>query len=267
MNKINLNIPNKIKQPSQCCTLCGKTYKKRNNLEKHKLLCEILQNSRFPQKKNIQKEEEEEIIIPNQKQLYEMIVELGLRFQKIENKMEDINKFILKKKKKINVLDWLNTNLKPKYTFDLLLDLINISENHILSLFNNTFYDVLNELFNDNIYLWNEFENPIFALENKTAVFYIYDKDLIWKPFTNDLLIKFLNKIHIKIIKGFYDWKKTKINEIKLDDSLATRCNKVSVKLMSIEFNQEIILNKIKNLIYVKIKKDIKTMIEYELEI
>ena len=37
---------NKIKQPSQCCIHCGKSYKKRTNLDKHIVICELLQISK-----------------------------------------------------------------------------------------------------------------------------------------------------------------------------------------------------------------------------
>ena len=33
-------INNRIKQPSQCCVICGKTYKKRTTLDKHIVTCE-----------------------------------------------------------------------------------------------------------------------------------------------------------------------------------------------------------------------------------
>jgi hypothetical protein len=41
MNKL-MNVPNKIKQPPQCCNYCGKIYKTRANLDKHINLCELI---------------------------------------------------------------------------------------------------------------------------------------------------------------------------------------------------------------------------------
>ena len=46
MNKISQNIPNLIKQPSQCCIYCGKTYKLRSNVDKHMTLCELVYKSK-----------------------------------------------------------------------------------------------------------------------------------------------------------------------------------------------------------------------------
>ena len=46
MNKLASNIPNKIKQPSLCCVYCGKSYIKRINLDKHLVICELLQKTK-----------------------------------------------------------------------------------------------------------------------------------------------------------------------------------------------------------------------------
>jgi len=265
MNKISYNIPNKIKQPAQCCVNCGKSYKKRINLDKHIILCELLQKSKKKKLINSFLEEEQEQL-PSPRIMFEMLLELGDKFNRLEGKIEEINKWVIKKKKKINVLEWLNSNLKPNISFDLIIDKISVSEKNILSLFDNTFYDVLNDIFSNNIYHFNENENPMFAFVQKTNVFYIYDKDCIWKELSREILIKFLNKIHMKIIKCFYDWKKSKTNEIKIDDNFATRCNKTSIKIMSIEFKQESILSKIISQMYAKMKTDMKALIEYDFE-
>jgi hypothetical protein len=264
MNKIANNIPNKIKQPAQCCVYCGRTYKKRLNLDKHIVLCELLQKSKKTSINYSIEEDEEQI--PSQRKMFHMLLELGNKFTRLEGKIEEINKWVIKKKKKINVLEWLNTNLKPNVTFDQILDKIIVSEKDIVSLFENTFYDVLNEIFSNNIYQFNENENPIFAFVQKPNTFYIYDKDGIWKELSREILIKFLNKIHLKIIKCFYDCKKTKTNEIKMDDSFAIKFNKTSVKIMSIEFKQESILSRITSQMYSKMKTDMKALIEYDFE-
>jgi hypothetical protein len=260
MNKLSFNIPNKIKQPSQCCQYCGKSYIKRNNLDKHIIICELLHNVK---NNNIP---EDELQIPSDKKMFQMMLKLGERFSKLEEKVEEMNKYIIKKKKKINVLEWLNENIKPRLTFDIVINNIEINEKHILSLFENSFYDILNDIFEESIYKFNKQENPIFSFIQKNNVFYIYDFDKIWKELSKENLIKFLNKIHMKIIKEFYDWKKKMMNEIKINDNFATKCNKTSVKLMSIEFKQEQVLTKIKNLIFTNLKTDMKSLIEYEFE-
>jgi alanyl-tRNA synthetase len=146
------------------------------------------------------------------------------------------------------------------------LDKIIINEDDVKNILQNSFYDVLNDVFARTIYNFNEIENPIFAFVQKPNVFYIYDTDGIWIELTKERLIKFLNKIHMKIFKEFTDWKKIKANEIKNDSSLSSMCDKTLVKIMSVEFKQESILSKVRSMMFAKMKTDMKALVEFEFE-
>ena len=127
MNKIAQNIPNMIKQPAQCCIHCGKSYKKRTNLDKHVILCELLNKS----KKTFSLEIEEDQDIPSQRKMFEILLELGNKFNRIEEKVDELNKWVVKKKKKINVIEWLNTNIKPEIKFENLIEKIIITDDDV----------------------------------------------------------------------------------------------------------------------------------------
>lgn len=88
MNKLTNDIPNRIKQPSVCCVYCGKGYKKRYNLNKHVVICELLQRS----KKTMIIEDDEEVEIPSQRKLFQMLIELGEKYTRLEGKVDEINK-------------------------------------------------------------------------------------------------------------------------------------------------------------------------------
>ena len=134
MNKIS-NIPNKIKQSAQCCVHCGKGYKTRNNLEKHLVLCELVHKS-----KRTAINDEEDMPLPSQKQMFQMLLELGQKYSKLEEKIDEMNKWVVKKKKKINVLEWLNVNMIPELIFENLVDKIPIIESDFEFLLQNSFY-------------------------------------------------------------------------------------------------------------------------------
>jgi hypothetical protein len=299
MNKLS-NIPNRIKQPSICCTYCGKGYKSRNAFEKHLILCEILSKSKSKSKnktKNtIQLDIEEDDDIPSNRRMYLMLLELGNKYNKLEQKMEEMNKWIVKKKKKMNMLEWLHTSIEPTYTFDALPSKIIVTDTIIEFLLNNSFNDTLNELFSTNLYLQqhNTTEEreerekeeekekekekettdkvvvPLFASGQKANTFYIYDKlntdEAQWEELSKDKFIKFLNIIQMKISKAFSDWKKTNKSKLSADESLNTLCDKALVKIMAPNFKQETTSIKVKHMMYNKMKTDVKTVVEYEFE-
>ena len=287
MNKLS-NLPNRIKQPPICCTHCGKGYKNRNAFEKHVILCEILSKAKNKNKKTIQLDIEEDDDIPSNRRMYLMLLELGNKYNKLEQKMEEMNKWVVQKKKKINMLEWLHANIEPTYTFHILPSKIIVTDTIIEFLLNNSFNDTLNELFSVNLYLHphdtadtkeeKEKEEivPLFASGQKTNTFYIYDNPASdnkeadntekWEELSKDKFIKFLNIVQMKISKAFSDWKKTNKSKLSDDESLTTLCDKASVKIMAPNFKQDATSIKIKHMMYNKMKTDVKALVEYEFE-
>jgi len=261
MKKIAVNIPNLIKQPGQCCIYCGKSYKQKSNLVKHVNLCELLNKS----KKFLVVEDEE--VIPSQRKMYEILLELGNKFNRLEEKVDELNKWVIKKKKKINVIEWLNTNITPKIKFDNLIEKIIITDEDIKYLFENSFADTLNHIFSKNIYKLSESEYPIFAFVQKINIFYVYEnEEARWIELNREALIKFLNKVYMKIFHVFSQHKKNNADKICQDESFSLLCDKTSVKIMNVDFRQESILGKIRANMYSRMKTDMKAIVEYDFE-
>jgi hypothetical protein len=276
MNKL-ANLPNRIKQSPICCTHCGKGYKSRNAFEKHLILCEILSKTKnkTKNKNTIQLDIEEDDDIPSNRRMYLMLLELGNKYNKLEQKMEEMSKWVVHKKKKINMLEWLHTSIEPTYTFDTLPSKIIVTDTIIEFLLNNSFNDTLNELFSSNLYIREEIEVkdtiPLFASGQKANTFYIYDKLKTydkeeWEELSKEKFIKFLNIIQMKISKAFSEWKKTNKSKLSDDEALNTLCDKASVKIMAPNFKQEVTYIKVKHMMYNKMKTDVKALVEYEFE-
>jgi hypothetical protein len=260
MNRFSTNIPNMIKQPAQCCVHCGKSYKNKCNLEKHVIICDLLNKS----KRSLVVEDEEDI--PSQRKMYELILELGSKFNRLEEKVDELNKWVVKKKKKINVVEWLNTNTTPEIKFENLIEKIIITDDDVTYLFQNSFIDTLNHIFSRNIYNLSE-TSPIFAFAQKTNIFYIYENENTrWIVMSNEILIKFLNKVYMKLFRLYGEHKKMHADKLENDESFALLCDKTSVKMMNIDFRQEATLGKVKTNMYSRMKTDMKALVEYEFE-
>lgn len=279
MNQLIEN-PNRIKQHSSCCVYCGKSYKTRSGLEKHVILCEITYKANHG-KKSVS-EEDDELEIPSQKKMYQIILELGLKCKRLEEKVEEVSKWVVKKKKKINVLEWLTANIQPTILFVNLSEMVVIIESDIEYLLKNTFIDTLNEIFMRSLFQTNQYgesdeqitnSNPIFAFSQKQNMFYIYDKkentevlETGWIELSREKLITFLNIVHRKISKALSEWKKQNNEKIKSCDSTCILYDKTMVKLMDVNFKHEPTFSKIKSFMYNKMKIDMKALIEYEFE-
>ena len=118
----------------------------------------------------------------------------------------------------------------------------------------------------------------MFTLVQKPNIFYIYDtitttsslnnnnNNNNWQECSREKLVKFLNIIHLKISKYFYNWKKNKQTEIKANDKLSLKCEKTTIKIMDISFKNDSTLSKIKTIMYTRLKIEMKAIIEYEFE-
>jgi uncharacterized protein YeeX (DUF496 family) len=281
MNKLANEIPNKIKQPAVCCVNCGKSYKKKTNLEKHSVICDLLQRSKRQNTNPVLDEllVEDNEPMPSQKRMFQMLIELGQRYNKLEDKVDELNKWVVRKKKKINVLEWLNVNINPTMSFENIIEKIIVTEEDIKNLLEKSFYDVMNDIFSRTIYNFEESASPIFAFVQKQHVFYIYDNTTTnsnnnsndnhnnikcWTELSKERLTKFLIKVHMKIVKAFYDWKNLKKNDIKNNETFSSLCDKTILKLLSVEFKEENIYSKVRNMMYSRMKKDMKSLVEYE---
>ena len=208
-----------------------------------------------------------------------MLLELGQKYNKLEEKVDEINKWVVKKKKKINVVEWLNANMVPNLVFEKLHEKITIIDSDIEFLLENSFLYTINEVFTRTIYNMegeSEIKIPLFAFVQKANIFYIFDKNVnnkdvddnnaVWMELPRDKLMRFLMRIQMKISKAFCEWKKKKTDKNRDDDHFDVLCDKTIVKIMGTEFNQDATFGKMKAIMYNKMKADMKALIEYEFE-
>ena len=251
---------NKLNSPAICCVNCGKGYKTRCGLDKHLILCEIIHKIKSGKKVA----EEIELEVPSPKVMYQIIMQLAEKYHNLEEKTSEMNKWVVKKKRKIDVVLWLNESVKPDYEFDGIVDRVIIDDSVVEFMLGNslheTMYSVLFRLL-----LAEDTTVPIFAFHQKQGVLYMYEKEQ-WIELPADRLTRLLNICQRKISNAMLDWKKKHKDEFNVSDAFALRYDKAVIRLMSVEFRDDGQTNKVKNAIYARLKTDAKTVIEYEFE-
>ena len=209
------------------CIHCGKSYKKRTSLENHMVLCDLLHSPHV---------EEEDLVVPSAKKMYQMLIELGKKCQRLEETI-----LASKKETPKNILEWLKEKETPPMVFDHFIMTMVVLPEDANSLLEHSFYDVFHGILSR---VFGSFmnEKPIFA--QKTYSIYIYQKEG-WMLASREKLTWFFNKIHVQLMDVFYSWKKEKLLEIGLKkDSFETACDKAIIKLMTIDFRMESMFSK-----------------------
>lgn len=255
-----------------CCMYCNKKYTSKTSLEKHMILCSLFHKS----KRQLKKEEEEEEEIPSPKQVYKIIKELLWKIKKLEEKVEVQEKYINKTKKKINIIDWLQTNVSPESDYlDFISKNIIIKEEEILFFMQNTFFDTLDKIISENMENKTECRMPIFCFSQKQNIFYVFNKDNNnnnnnnqhkWEELNKIDCIKMFNIIYSIIFKKLLEWKKLNEEKICKSETLENIYIKTMGKLLSIDFKNETTLSKSKTSLFNYLKIDMKQIVEYNFE-
>jgi hypothetical protein len=248
------------------CVHCGKGYKTKSNVDKHLVLCETIVKAR-------KKSSGEEVMdLPSQKQMYQIILDLTLKYNRMEEKLEQMQKWVNQKKKKFNVMEWLSTHQMPEIDMEQFTKEIIILEEEAECIMHHPFLYVLNEIV-DRI-LSSPSSLPLFAFVQKPNVLYVVEtqehqtqEQRKWKEWTKEEIIYFLNIVHFQLVKAFKEWKKKNEDKINASDAMMELYNNAWIKMMSVQFNkQDSLLSKIRTMMYHKIKTDMKSFVEYEFE-
>jgi hypothetical protein len=254
-----------------CCNICNKQYTNKTSLDKHKILCDYTIKSKRERKIDLEEVED----IPSHYQLAKIVQELTLNKIKMEEKMKKMEEKIANltnsKKRKLNIVLWLNTNIVPTIGF---LEWVNTSltvkPTHFEILMENTIFYTIHKIFEENLLENTDFIYPITCFLQKNGIFYICEKQSDgspeWRKLIVDDMILILNTIQKNLIKELTKWKLKNQNKFDDDSKLSILFNKSVIKLMNVPFSQDHNLSRIKNSLYNYLKKDLKSVVEFDLE-
>jgi hypothetical protein len=246
---------------------------RKSAFDRHIIVCEIVHKPKWQRKC----EEEESSDIPCVEKLYMIIQEMAYKQQKMEEKMDELQQIINKKKKKLNIMKWLNLNLRPNKLFDDCIKAFVVTEDDIQILMQDTFAQTVINILKNNLKPPKEATdkppltekpttvNPIVCFSEKASIFYIY-KESEWSKMEPDEFFKMLGALHKKVLTGLCCWRDSNTEKLDKSDKLQDVYNKAVAKLMSAsDFKQESTVSKIRTALYNHLKSEL-SMIEYDFE-
>jgi hypothetical protein len=268
------NEKNKIKHSAMCCIYCGKSYKTRINLEKHLILCEITHKSKHTNAcsqsngNTYNDGDDYDDSMPqniSSKKLYQIVMQLALKCNRLESKVADLSKCATKTIQKIDFIDYLNNRSKSMNSststasllFENITEIITVEQTDIEFLFHNSFMETVNLILSRSIYKDNEnVALPIAAFKEKKNIIYVYTKNEsqnqnpCWSIVTREKFIRFLNIIQFKISKALSEWRKKNAQVLNDSESQCILYDKTFSKLMEPDFKIEKTFVKFYNNIY-----------------
>lgn len=244
------------------CLLCKKEYMRKASLDKHRILCDFKTKT----KTELIIEEEESSNKPTYDQLVKIVQELSLKQTKMEAKIEEMQQYIVRKKKKLDVITHLNTTTNATIGFlEWVTMSLQVTTVDFESLFDNNIFQTYQNILQQN--LTNDdprFIYPIKCFKDKANIFYICEKgenenESIWREAETTEITQLLKKIHSLLLSALTKWKLENKQQIMENDKLSDQYNKAIIKLMNISFTADgaSSVNRIKNALYNYLRVDI----------
>lgn len=256
-----------IKTTQYCCLVCNKQYTKKSSLDKHKILCDF----KLKSKREKQIETEELGDVPTHLELVKIVQELTLKMMKMDTKMEEMQKWVVKKKKKINVISWLNSNVSSSIGYlEWVHTCVNVNSEHFEGLMENNIYHTFQQILQHNLSKTDDYMYPICCFTQKPGLFYKCEKNgdeiTEWKEMDNSDILLLLKMIHTNMIKELTKWKNDNQHKFDDNDKISILFNKAVIKLMGFSFTSDSSLSKVKHGLYNYLKSDLKMVLEFDFE-
>lgn len=243
----------KQQQYKYSCLICKKEYTRKASLDKHKLLCDFKSKT----KTELIVQDEEIGDKPSYDQLVKIVQELSIKYNKMESKVDELQQWITRRKKKQDVISWLNINVNATVGFlEWVTILIEVKSSHFEYLMENNIFQTYQIIFDYNLRDVDNFVYPISCFKDKPNIFYICEKgeenDSVWRQMEPTEFIQLLKRLHNLLLSELTKWKKDNRERIEANDKLSEIFNKAVIKLMSISFMPDGVsnVNKIKNSLY-----------------
>ena len=282
------------------CEYCSKKYIRKKPFTHHKLICELSYKNSKRQEKYYREIEETTVSnIPSQRELYEIIITLNNKYDKLQTDYDMLKRYVYDKKRKIQIIDWLNQNCSLEIGFDELFLNIKLSQEDLNIVFEkdyiNGIVEIILKFIDDKKNLLKNGEIPLKAFVQKEGILYIYSlvdnhsrgvdgvdgvdgvegvegvegvdgvdcSKYSWKIMSSEVIDKFIKVISVQLLVLFKNWHL--INEKIMDND---KFNELYIKnlkcVMGGKFNNCEKNIKIKNYLYRNIRQNFKNILVYE---
>ena len=155
------------------CSFCGRGYQRKIYYSRHVAICELMCKS----VKELRLDNQECDDTPSVRALYDVILEMAIKMSAMEKKMNEMSKWVDTKKRKINIIDWLNINHKGMtLTTEDLIASIKVERRHLEYLFKEDYTGTILLVLKEMLPLDRDKDNnnPIKAFECKPNTLYVY---------------------------------------------------------------------------------------------
>ena len=263
MSENQLEVKYKIKRQTSCkkhiCGTCGKSFTRKGFYEKHIIVCENIHKSDY--KRECEQEERE--CLPSQMQLYRMLLDLTSKYERLDSEVNTLRKYVERTRKKINILDWLNTNCDKSELFDNWLKKIDVNEEQLQNTFKLGYVDGVYLILQQYLPLNNVEHHAIKCFDQKKGLFFCKSTQE-WIMMDEILITNLVRTVNHKLMTQFTIWKNRNKELIDNNDRFYDKYVDYMKIVLGGNMTKEQSYKKLKSKLYNYLKCDLKNIIQYE---
>ena len=231
------------------CPYCNKEFGRISTLQNHSAFCAIQYQGKYAAQNSIQ-----ELDVPPIRDIYIVVQKLVIENGKLRKKVDELEKFAQRERKKMCLMDWLNTNKQPEQTFTQWVNKIIVTQKEFQYVLENNCINGIMEIIKKNI---TGNVNPICGFDQKLKTLFIYTNS--WRIVEHEEFYRFVDNILRKLGKQFDKWMDKHTTELRQNDE---KIHLYTKKLYSADI--EDIAKKLYLRLYNHIKYNLKNIVDYE---
>lgn len=236
---------------------CGKQYKRLKPFHIHRASCELL---RLSKKSNQDISHLSDL--PSQQEMWLALQTALVQIDTLKTKVETQERWIKRQRKKIPVIDWLNTNCKPDFTYEEWEQQIMLNQKDLQLIFDHDFVNGMYYIMQKHLDLAKESLLPIRAFEQKLNILFVYTGKT-WEMLDADKMSALIDKFHKKIHTLFVKWSDKKQKRMDFNDIDESYYKNIT-KVMGGSLSRIVSTKKISFKLYNHLKFNLRNIVQYE---
>lgn len=243
------------------CVSCNREYQRKIFYDKHILLCHLMMTKTVA---DMQKDNEEQADTPTVRVLYEIILEMNAKMVKMEARLDEYAKWVESRKRKVNIVDWLNDKYKSYPTsYAAWFNSIKLERQHLEMIFEMDYVLGIAAILQTLIPSENRDILPIKCFDQKDNILFIFNNDT-WQIMPVDLFDKLIMTLSKKLITEFIAWQNEHSDQLENNDEFATIHAQNLKKVMGGNISIELLGLRVKKELFKYLKVNLKSVMECE---
>ena len=241
------------------CGNCQREYVRKCYYDKHIICCGILNQTKYQRDRDLEEYDD----TPSVRQLYLLVQELAAKCGKQEKEIQALKGYVRKTKKKINILEWLNTNCAAVTDYNMFIENISVNDIHLDMVFKNDIIFGITTIIQEA--LSRCADPPVRCFDCNMSSFFVFShKEKTWKILNGIDVNKMINIIQSKIMFAFKLWQGRNMKKIMSDQFKDNYYQTCVIKVMGGNLSKQTIYSKVKNGLYSQNKTQLKSITEYD---